>query len=304
MCSRDHQSDSSTSDGEFSPATGQRRLWTPWRMKYIGAEAGEPGCIFCNRLAANNDVESLIVYRGTHAFIIMNLYPYNTGHVMIVPNRHVADLEALSEAELTEMGRLAPVATSALRQVLRPTGFNLGMNIGALAGAGVADHLHQHVVPRWQGDANFMPIIAGTVVVPELIPDTYAKIRMEFERPASGFISLIILTADANHVLVLESNTLPKIEIEPDEPIFRTAVHRAKSLVGDVSLVGWAGPARAGEAGQLGLAFLSIAPSQLPQGAHWNETADSMNRFEDPRDQRVLANALKLDFTIAAAPPG
>jgi ATP adenylyltransferase len=178
------------------------------------------------------------------------------------------------------------------------------MNIGAMAGAGVADHLHQHVVPRWQGDANFMPIIAGTVVVPELIPATYAKIRMEIERPATGFISLVILTADANYVLVLESNSLPKIEIDPNEPIFRTAAHHAQSLVGDISLVGWAGPARAGEAGQLGLAFLTINPSQLPLGAQWNETAEAMNRLEDPSDQRVLANALKLDFTIAAAPPG
>lgn len=273
-------------------------------MKYIGGDAGEPGCIFCNRLAADNDVESLIVYRGAHAFIIMNLYPYNTGHVMIVPNRHIADVETLTGAELTEMGRLAPVATRALRQVLHPSGFNLGMNIGAMAGAGVADHLHQHVVPRWQGDANFMPIIAGTVVVPELIPATYAKIRLEIEHPASGFVSLAILTADANQVLVLESNTLPKIEIDQNEPIFRTSVRHAQSLVDDASLVGWAGPAKAGEAGQLGLAFLTINPSQLPPGAHWKKSLEAMNRLEDPADKQVLAHALKLDFTIAAAPPG
>jgi ATP adenylyltransferase len=273
-------------------------------MKFIGGEAGEPGCIFCNRLAADNDAESLIVYRGPNAFIIMNLYPYNTGHVMIVPNRHIAELEALTEAELTEMGGLAPLATHALRWVLHPAGFNLGMNIGALAGAGVADHLHQHVVPRWQGDANFMPIIAGTVVVPELIPATYAKIRLEIERPASGFISLAILTADANQVLVLESDTLPKIEINPDEPGFRSAVRHAQFFVNDVNLVGWAGPVKAGEAGQLGLAFLSMNAFKLRSGAQWIETGEAMNRLSDPADQQALASALKLDFTIAAAPPG
>lgn len=151
-----------------------QRLWTPWRMRYIGGDADEAGCIFCNRLTANDDVASLIVHRGEHCFAIMNLYPYNTGHVMIVPNTHVANIDELTAETLTEMALLLPVLTRALRRVLNCDGFNIGLNIGSVAGAGVADHLHEHVVPRWEGDANFMPIIGDTMVLPELIPATYA----------------------------------------------------------------------------------------------------------------------------------
>lgn len=143
-------------------------------MRYIGGDAGEAGCIFCNRLTANDDVASLIVHRGEHCFAIMNLYPYNTGHVMIVPNTHVANIDELTAETLTEMALLLPVLTRALRRVLNCDGFNIGLNIGSVAGAGVADHLHEHVVPRWEGDANFMPIIGDTMVLPELIPATYA----------------------------------------------------------------------------------------------------------------------------------
>ena len=161
-----------------------RRLWTPWRMNYISGGAKESGCIFCNRLHADDDVASLILHRANHAFVIMNLFPYNTGHVMIVPNAHVDSPEALDPASLAEMSSVLPIVLRAIRRVLTCQGFNIGMNVGAIAGAGVAEHLHEHVVPRWQGDANFMPILGSAMVIPELIPVTYAKLRAEIHREA------------------------------------------------------------------------------------------------------------------------
>src|SRR5262249_61815597 len=118
--------------------------------------------------AADDDVRSLILYRGDRVFVIMNLFPYNTGHVMIVPNDHVPSPESADEATLSAIGTLLRPTLRALRRALNADGFNVGVNVGAVAGAGVADHLHQHVVPRWQGDANFMPILASTMVLPEL----------------------------------------------------------------------------------------------------------------------------------------
>src|SRR5690606_22504301 len=122
----------------------------------------------------------------SHCFVIMNLYPYNTGHVMVVPNRHESDLDHLDEDTLTEMATVLPRILKSLRTVLGCDGFNIGLNLGSVAGAGVADHLHQHVVPRWEGDANFMPILAGTMVIPEMIPVTYAKTRAELIRVMDG----------------------------------------------------------------------------------------------------------------------
>src|SRR5215213_2026094 len=161
------------------PSSGREWLWTPWRMRYVAGVDREEGCIFCNRLAEEDDVQSLILHRGERAFVIMNLYPYNTGHLMIVPNAHVASPEDADPDVMREMAELRGPVLRALRRALFPDGFNLGLNVGAPAGAGVADHLHEHVVPRWQGDANFMPILAATTVMPELIPVTYAKLRAE-----------------------------------------------------------------------------------------------------------------------------
>jgi ATP adenylyltransferase len=280
-----------------------RRLWTPWRMKYVGGDSKEEGCIFCNRLAAINDVESLILRRGRFAFVIMNLFPYNTGHVMVVPNQHVADLEDLSEEALSDMGQLAFQATRAIRRALNPAGFNLGMNIGAVAGAGVADHLHQHIVPRWQGDANFMPILAGAVVMPELIPATYAKIRAELQRSDAKTISLAIFTQNADKVLVADSGALPAIEVIPNEPASRTATKIAQSLVSDVGLIGWAGNTLADEGGRIALAFLALTSTQPTQG-NWIDTTVALVQLHDDDDRLTLANALKLDFTVIDAPPG
>ncbi|MER3405911.1 MAG: HIT family hydrolase [Chloroflexota bacterium] len=151
-------------------------LWTPWRMAYISAERAG-GCIFCEKPAEQADEQNLILLRGERVFSMLNLYPYNTGHLMIAPYRHIADFIELTREELLEMGELTQRHIGALRRALRPDGFNLGMNLGSIAGAGIADHLHLHVVPRWAGDTNFMPIVAGTKVMPELLETTYQKLR-------------------------------------------------------------------------------------------------------------------------------
>lgn len=150
-------------------------------MGYVGGPK-ETGCIFCDKPAADDDRANLILHRGTDAFVIMNLYPYNTGHLMIVPYAHVATLTTLPANALQEMTALLPWVTAILGRVFRPAGFNVGLNIGEVAGAGVAAHLHMHVVPRWVGDANFMPLLANTTVMPELIPVTQAKLLAEIAR--------------------------------------------------------------------------------------------------------------------------
>ena len=155
------------------------RLWTPHRMAYIGGENkpkdphdGEQ-CPFCVA-PGRGDEEALIVHRGESAYVILNLYPYNAGHLLICPYRHVSDYTDLDEAELLEVAELTRTAMRVIREVSRPAGFNLGMNQGEVAGAGIAAHLHQHVVPRWPGDANFLPIVARTKAVPILLADTRA----------------------------------------------------------------------------------------------------------------------------------
>ncbi|MFD3402202.1 HIT family protein [Kribbella sp. NPDC058693] len=155
------------------------RLWTPHRMAYIegenkptSSEAGS-GCPFC-RLPSLPDADALIVHRGDAAYAVLNLYPYNPGHLMVVPYRHVADYTELTAAEVTDVAELTRQAMQAVRTVSGAQGFNIGMNQGESAGAGIAAHLHQHVVPRWSGDMNFMPVIAGTKVLPQLLADTRA----------------------------------------------------------------------------------------------------------------------------------
>ncbi|HYH12461.1 MAG TPA: HIT domain-containing protein [Thermomicrobiales bacterium] len=221
----------------------RERLWTPWRMRYIGGGAREQGCIFCTRLARGNDVDSLILHRSDHAFAIMNLYPYNTGHVMVVPNRHEADLDQLDEATQIDMATLLPKVLTALRSVLGCDGFNIGLNLGSVAGAGIADHLHQHVVPRWEGDANFMPIIAGTMVIPEMIPSSYAKFRAELSRNLLGDERFdIVVISDADKPLVwLRNGHVPSIDAEDEKPVWRTAVSSIATSGSEI--VGWSGPA-------------------------------------------------------------
>ncbi len=149
-----------------------QRLWTPYRMVYIdgGGERAKQECPFCVAPSLS-DEESLIVHRGKLAYVILNLFPYNSGHMLVCPYRHVADFTDLTDAEREEVGELTAQAMRVERGVASPDGFNLGMNQGALAGAGIAQHLHQHIVPRWGGDSNFFPIIAGTKAIPELLGD-------------------------------------------------------------------------------------------------------------------------------------
>jgi len=155
---------------------GFRRLWTPHRMAYIKGE-GKPGhgagdgCPFC-AIQEMADSEGLIVARGTLVYAVLNLYPYNSGHLMICPYRHVADYTELDEAETAELAAFTKTAMIVLREVSGAQGFNIGMNVGGVAGAGIAAHLHQHVVPRWGGDTNFMPVIGQTKVLPQLLAET------------------------------------------------------------------------------------------------------------------------------------
>jgi ATP adenylyltransferase len=153
-----------------------QRLWAPPRLDYLRGEnrpldENDVQCPFC-RIPTLSDEEGLIVYRGTHAYVVMNLYPYNPGHILICAFRHVADLTDLSDEERYEISDLSAHAMKTIRKVSAPAGFNLGMNQGAISGAGVAAHIHQHIVPRWSGDVNFMPIIGRTKVMPQLLMTT------------------------------------------------------------------------------------------------------------------------------------
>ena len=159
---------------------GFSRFWTPYRMAYIHgegkpADASDRTCPFCAAPAKADD-EGLIVHRGTTCFVLMNLFPYNSGHLLVCPYRHVSDYTELTDAERVELGELTATAMRVSREVAAPHGFNLGMNQGEVAGAGIAAHLHQHIVPRWAGDANFLPIIARTKAVPELLEDARARL--------------------------------------------------------------------------------------------------------------------------------
>lgn len=156
-------------------------LWTPWRMSYLkGGLKHEAGCVFCLRLKEENDAKSHVLYRGERCFIILNLYPYNNGHLMVVPYRHIGKLEELDEATLSEMMMLTQKAIQVLKAVYDPHGFNIGINLGTAAGAGIADHIHQHVVPRWNGDTNFLSTIGETRTIPEWIDETYVRLRKQW----------------------------------------------------------------------------------------------------------------------------
>lgn len=157
-----------------------QRLWAPHRMEYLKGtnrplEGNEEACPFC-RIPTLSDEEALIVARGTNAYVVMNLYPYNAGHLLVCANRHVADLTDLTTDERNEISELTAHAMKTIRKVSNPGGFNLGMNQGAISGAGVAEHIHQHIVPRWAGDANFMPIIGQTKTLPALLTTTRNEI--------------------------------------------------------------------------------------------------------------------------------
>lgn len=234
-----------TADPTINP---RNRLWTPWRMSYVGGSVRESGCIFCNRLESDDDVGSLIIYRGRRAFVILNLYPYNTGHLMVVPNAHVQDPSELDQETHGEMAALVGNLTGVLRHSLSCDGFNVGMNIGDAAGAGIAEHLHQHIVPRWIGDANFMPIVGSTKVLPELLSVTYGKVRAEVERGiGSASEAKVLALVGDQPVFAVDSNGLPVVALERDVPVWRSAIDALSADFVGLEIVGWAGPSHSGD---------------------------------------------------------
>ena len=157
------------------------RLYAPWRMAYVEQpQAPAPnvtGCVFCDKAASTDDVANLIVHRGNACFVLLNLFPYNNGHLMVVPYLHTATLADLDADTSLELLTLAKAAQAALAKAMHPEGYNLGMNLGTAAGAGIADHLHLHVVPRWNGDTNFMPVLADVKVLPDALENSCRKLR-------------------------------------------------------------------------------------------------------------------------------
>jgi len=166
-----------TVDGAVGVPDEMQRLWTPHRLAYV-ADSYQPGasdCPFCEA-PERSDEESLIVHRGEHAYVLLNLFPYNNGHVLVCPYRHVSLYDEATEAEVAEVGALTQLAMRTLREVMGCDGFNIGMNQGAIAGAGIAAHLHQHIVPRWQSDSNFFPIIGKTKALPQLLGEVRQRL--------------------------------------------------------------------------------------------------------------------------------
>jgi len=164
------------------------QLWAPWRLSYIENADKVTGCIFCSFPAQGeaNDTENLIVHRGSQAFIILNAFPYSNGHLMVVPFRHTSSLNDYSDAEMLDVMHLTRLSIRILEEAFHPNGFNLGVNMGRVAGAGIADHLHWHIVPRWNGDTNFMPVLADVRVIPESLSVVYSRLRAALEAVGIG----------------------------------------------------------------------------------------------------------------------
>ncbi len=160
----------------------KKYIWSPWRMKYIMSHEQTSDCIFCVALSSGDDEESLIVYRGERAFVILNRYPYTSGHLMVVPYAHLATLEELDPQTRYELIDLCARAEGVLHKVYQPEGYNIGVNVGKAAGAGVASHIHFHIVPRWDGDTNFMSSLADARVLPESLGDTYRRVKQAWDQ--------------------------------------------------------------------------------------------------------------------------
>ncbi len=166
------------------------QLWAPWRLQYIENADKVQGCIFCDFPAAcpEQDAANLIVHRGAHAFLILNAFPYSNGHIMVVPYRHTASMDDLNDAELLDIMQLTRLSIRLLKATFKPDGFNCGNNMGRVAGAGIADHLHWHVVPRWNGDTNFMPVLADVRVIPESLQVVHSRL--------SALLPALLATSD------------------------------------------------------------------------------------------------------------
>ena len=151
-------------------------LWAPWRIEYI-QKAPDSGCILCQKPQESNDEANFILYRGQHNFIILNAFPYNPGHLMVAPYRHIGNLQDLRDEEAKELFNIIKKGLELLKEAMEPMGFNIGLNLGRVAGAGIAEHIHTHIVPRWQGDTNFMPVLSDTKVLSEALISTYLKLK-------------------------------------------------------------------------------------------------------------------------------
>lgn len=160
-----------------------KHLWAPWRMAYVKGEDSEDGCFFCRKLAEEDrDAENYVLHRSERAFVIMNVFPYSNGHLLVSPRRHTGDFLDLNPEEMADLLALTRRCMRVLSETLVPHGFNVGLNLGEAAGAGVADHLHVHIVPRWKGDTNFMPVLADVKVIPEHLRHTYDLLKGIFDR--------------------------------------------------------------------------------------------------------------------------
>ena len=156
-------------------------LWAPWRYRFIKSKK-EKGCVFCNRIGMKDSVKNLILYRGDKVCVIMNKYPYNTGHAMVVPYRHVGQIEKLTDAESVEFFDVTRLTVKVIKRTLKPDSLNLGMNLGRSSGAGIPGHVHMHIVPRWNGDTNFMPVVGETEVISAPLEPIYRDLRREFNK--------------------------------------------------------------------------------------------------------------------------
>lgn len=163
--------------------SGFEKLWAPWRMKYIeGIDTENDGkCIFCEKPKENDDRKNFIIYRGLRCFIMLNIFPYNNGHLLVVPYEHTSEMKDLDSETMIELMKTINIAIESIKKTMRPDGFNIGMNLGRTAGAGITEHLHMHIVPRWNGDTNFMPVIGDTKVISESLEDTYKKLKKAAE---------------------------------------------------------------------------------------------------------------------------
>jgi len=157
-------------------------IWAPWRMAYIKHARKPARCIFCSKARERRDAANLLLHRGRHGFVMMNLFPYNSGHLLVAPYAHVNSPESLSADAALDLIRLTNLSLRALRAAIRPEGFNVGMNLGRVSGAGLDAHVHLHIVPRWNGDTNFMPLFSETRVIPEHLRETYRKLRARFRQ--------------------------------------------------------------------------------------------------------------------------
>ena len=168
-------------DSLLQLAGNMNYLWSPWRMEYITSPKSDEGCIFCIALKQVDGPDNLVVFRGPKAFVLLNRFPYTSGHLMIVPYEHKPSLELLEAGSRTDIMDLSARAIQVLQEIYSPQGFNLGMNIGSAAGAGISEHVHLHVVPRWVGDTNFMSSVSQTRVLPELLEETYRRVKEVWE---------------------------------------------------------------------------------------------------------------------------